>query len=133
MNSISRLKAEIKISEKIRKGSGCQAYFEYVETSQGRVQIIARTFNPKTEEIFVLTTVTGDTDEICLALIDKYIDTVKESESTYTVEWARKGDNAAKHYSYFAANDIAEVCTKFFSDKKKQEYIVYEIKMNPTA
>lgn len=137
MNKIDRMKMEVKISEKVRKDNGCEVRFEYDEYgTPGHlypIQVTARTFNPKTGEIFVLTTATGDNERICLETIDKYIDTIKESESTFTVEWARKGDNALKHKSYFACIDVREVCDKFFCDKKKEEYIVYEIKMNPIA
>lgn len=133
MNSIDRLKMEINISEKVRKDNGCEVRFEYLNIHGNRCQITARTFNPKTEEIFVLTTATGDSERICLETIDKYIETVKDNESTFTVEWARKGDNAIRHESYFRCNDVKDVCDKFYSDKKREEYIVYEIKMNPIA
>lgn len=132
MNYFSRLKSEIEISEKIMNDNGCQTHFEYVDYGD-RVQVIARTYNPGTKEIFVLTTATGDNEQICLETISEYVDTIKTNISSFTVEWARKGDNGVRHKSYFHGVDVKEVCDKFYGNKKREEYIVYEIKINPIS
>ena len=44
----------------------------------------------------------------------------------------RRGQSTT-HKSYFYCKDIYELLDKFFYDKKKENYVIYEIKLNPES
>jgi len=125
--------------------SNCTVHFDYREEhsfDKGKGngnnpttewEVTARTYNPVTEETFLLKSTIAKTKEIALK---KIFDILKKQkgENSFTVKWAKKGDNTEGIIdSYFFVHDVLDVVENFFHGKNPEEYIVYEIKLNPIS
>jgi hypothetical protein len=123
--------------------SQCTVHFDYKEEYLEKGNIgknpstewtaIAQTFNPVTDETFLLKTETASTKEKALKKILDYLKKQK-GESPFTVKWMKKGDNSTKqNESHFYCHDILGVVENFFHGKNPEDYIVHEIKLNPIS
>lgn len=143
------------IRKEIEKTSKHKVKFAYAIDSlffePGKTHTIkAITYNPQNDEEFLLTKISADSHEECLEIILKeLID--NNSLSSFTVVWSKKGDQDSvqedehtkvnnkeddyKSYtSYFTGKDVREVIEKFYACKENpNDYVIYEIKMNPMA
>ncbi len=128
------LALEHKISTKIFTDNGCSTHFKY---EAGKVS--AYTFNPKTNESFLLKSAMGKKSmSDALQEIVDYLETQKDSAS-YTVVWAKKDlsrsdvGGGTKQSSYFYCHHVLEAINRFFEGKEVLDYIIYEVKLNPIA
>lgn len=122
--------------------SGCTVHFDYTEAYLDPKNIgknpttewtaIAHTFNPTTEETFLLKEEKAYTKEKALKKILEYLKQQK-GESPFSVSWTKKGEGSKTNTSHFYCHDIKDVVEKFFHGKNSEDYIVYEIKLNPIA
>ena len=122
---------EDRISKLIFSDNGRTIHFEY-NLQEGQHKVVAHTYNSKNRETFLLKTETGTSYEECLNKIYTYIESIQKSDNSYTIVWSRKGKSEINK-SYFMGEDIIEVIKKFFNGKDVNQYLVYEIKMNPTS
>lgn len=124
---IIRLEDEIsKILSKDEK----TVHFEYINDTEVR----SWTYNSKTSEIFLLESVVGEDYVECLTEILNYVKGIelKKSYNSYTVTWERVG-RRERNISYFYCTDVIEVIEKFFKNKDKALYQIFDIKMNPIS
>ena len=119
--------------------SGCTVHFDYTEDRFAQTKgspssewtATVNTFNPTTEETFMLGREIAPTKEKALkAILDRL--KKQKGENPFTVKWAKKGDAGMKD-SYFYCHDVLDVVERFFNGKNPEDYVVYEIKLNPIA
>lgn len=124
---------ELKISS-LLAADGKTVTFKY-EANNDKLQVAAFTKNNVSKEEFLLKVAIADTYIECLDKILQYIDKTANSISTFTVTWCRKenGQLNETHISYFSCHDVVEVTDKFFTGKSVNDYVIYEIKLNPIA
>lgn len=130
------LKLEHDISTFISSDNKCTVHFEY---SIGKNPdkfltdhtVSAYTVNPNSAETFLLKSETADTKEHALKKLLDYVKAQKGLNS-FTVRWTKSGE-AKPVVSYFYCHDVLDVVEKFFHGKNSVDYIVYEIKLNPSA
>lgn len=142
MDSIFKL--EHDIASFIGTDNGCTVHFnynaEYIHGSRELPgwKVDAYTVNPKSEETFLLKSESEKTKEKALKKILEYLKKQK-GESPFSVMWVKKGDskdeNLTKHInvSHFYCHDILGVVERFFNGKNPEDYVIYEIKLNPIA
>lgn len=147
---------EDEISRILLSDNGCTAHFEYkhdyigyknldgqpsgkskegaiIKSGDPILRIVTvLTYNPKTKETFLLKTVTAKTDEEGLQLILAYAKNHKTDYDSFTVVWAKKSETKQEK-SYFYCKDLLEALEKFYHNKNREDYVVYETKMNPKS
>lgn len=125
---------EDKILKAILTDNGCTARFDY--SSCGflwlQKQITVTTCNPRTFETFLYKKVIVSSVIKGLEEILEYAQNHKADYNAYTVVWSKKG-NFKEEKSHFYCKDILEVLEKFFHDKKREDYIIYSVSMNPIS
>lgn len=136
--------------EAILKADGKSVTFDFdqVYPTQGTVgqavnrtwhgpmaQVVAFTINDKTNEKFLLKIVTADSQVEAMQQILEYVEKSINSTSSFTVRWSKKenGQLGDSNLSYFYCHDVLDVVNKFFDGKSVNDYVIYEIKLNPIA
>ena len=130
VQTTNKIALEDEISRTIMAENGCTAHFEYKDKfkNTGRY-ITVMTYNPNTKETFLLQEIYADSDEKGLYEIFEYVKNHKVEYDSFTVVWAKKGDGKQAG-SYFYCKDALEAMEKFFFNKKREDYIIYEVKMS---
>ena len=126
-----KVKLENKISKIIEEDNSCSTHFEY-ENVDGQTEITIITYNPIHHEQFVLKKEKSKTAESALRKILEYLETTRKQQNTYTLVWLKKGENKTRT-SYFTGSDMKDVLEKFYHNKESEDYIIYEIKLNPES
>jgi len=135
----NKVELEDVILREVMSDNGCTVHFTYAinhkkgvnPVSEDNYDVKAMTFNPKTQESFLLKEVKNvKTHEEGLEEILLYVQQHKTDYNSFTVVWAKKGENQQKISSYFYCKDLLEALEKFYHDKVREDYIVYDTKMN---
>ncbi len=135
------LSLEDKITRLI-KAENKTVHFDYEAetiTTDDSVEYIAKvsayTFNANTGETFLLKSEKGESSLEALQKIYNYVESNKETMSSFTVHWTKleNGKLGSYNTSYFYCHDITEVISKFFAGKSIKDYVIYDIKLNPIA
>jgi len=139
MENLNKLSLEDDITRTVLGENGCTAHFDYKNDDKVNMKgcenkpypriVTVMTYNPKTKETFLLKEVVAKTDEEGLVEILKYATKHKEDYNSFSVIWLKKGERGTKT-SHFYCVDLLEAMEKFYHNKIREEYIVYEVKMN---
>jgi hypothetical protein len=136
METSKTLWLENAISEYIREDNGCSVHFEYntsnVDNSLKSIRAI--TFNPKKNESFLLMEIACSDKESGLLSIWEWVKSHSSNKgcSSFTIIWSKRGEPGT-YKSYFYSENARKAINKFFFDKDENEYIVYEVVMNPIS
>ena len=125
---------ENEISSFIKEDNGCSTHFEYNKSGDSVKSIRVSTYNPKKNETFLLIEIPCDGEVDGLKSILEWIKSHKLSSQdiSHTILWMKRGGGVT-YKSYFYATSVRKALDKFFFDKKEDDYIIYEVKMNPIA
>lgn len=126
-----KVKLENKISRIIEEDNNCSTHFEYNKVD-GKTEITIITYNPNHHEQFVLKKEIAATIENGLNKVLEYLETTRKHQNTYTLVWLRKGEGKTRT-SYFSGYDMKDVLDKFYHNKESEDYIIYEIRLNPES
>jgi len=142
---IQKKALERKIYNVIKSDNGCETYveFEVMETmnkgditnsivSHTYLEARAITYNPIKQESFLLVKVIAENEMDGLRKVLDYILTHRSFNYSHTLTWSNKKDGVTKT-SYFYAKDAMEALEKFYHDKDRGNYIVYNVKLNPIS
>ncbi len=135
----SKIALEDEISRVIMAENGCTTHFEYKDTFSKRLsdpalrQITVMTYSKEKQASFLLKEVVASTDEEGLKEILKYAKSHKDDYVSFTVVWVKKGDGNKSEKSYFYCKDLFDVLEKFYFKKNREDYVIYEVKMNARA
>lgn len=111
--------------------NSCTVEFRYIEESNG-VTLNVVTNNPTHSNTFLFEQSWGISKEVALIqLINRLSGSLEINQNNYTVSWEIVGGTTQT--SYFRGKDIYEVLDKFYHDKNKKNYIIFEIKLNPQS
>lgn len=110
----------------------CTAEFVYAPSEFFGVDLYVITHNPVHKNNFLFSKSWGVSEEDALERCMKSLDKIrKKSENNYTVTWEKVGGTTQN--SYFSGKDIYEVLEKFLFQKNPEEYIIFNIKLNPIS
>jgi hypothetical protein len=135
----TKIGLEDEISRMIMAENGCTAHFEYehdklnTEIFKNTHTITVTTYNPKSKETFLLKSVTANDYVEGLMKISEYVRNHKIDYDSFTVTWSKKGDSHTRPLAYFYCKDALEALEKFYFNKERDEYIIYDVKMNPKS
>jgi len=148
------LQLESVISDIIKRDNACHTKFDYINGNRynalghqdsGFTELKITTYNPKKDETFLLFSIkhgyasgpipTNDirNEEDALRVALDWIRSHSEEEYSHTIVWTKKGAASKSFVSYFYAKNAFDALLKFYDGKDKNEYVVYEIKLNPIA
>ena len=129
----TKLNLEATISNIIFYNNGCHTNFEYKTTEFSQRELKITTYNPKKDETFLLFSILDTSDESALLKVLDWIKGHTQQEYSHTVVWTKIGSGSKTYVSYFYTKNALEALLKFYDNKDRSEYIVYEVKLNPIA
>ena len=134
------LKLEDNIS-KIATIEGKTVHFDYKQykefsDEEDLFSVHAYTFNSISGETFLLkASIAKHSYEDALSEILDYVINSKVTARSYTVQWYKlnNGRLGDCNTSYFYCKNALEVVEKFYHNKHIDDYVIYEMKLNPIA
>ena len=137
-NTKNKYQLENSISELIFKDNKCSTHFEYIQPcyQQSGYKLNIITFNQQHNQHFLLRSTEGESFLECLEKAYQYVNKVCKKEvkiNSYTVSWVSNDDNVNTTNSYFYGDNIEEVLEKFYFNKKKEDFIIHSINLNPIS
>ncbi len=131
MVTARQFKLEEQIRELVRKDNKCDVQFIYNRDAD-KWSVDVFTVNPGNGETFLMKSEPSISPnyELALERVLQYVNTHKKDYSSYTVEWAKKGENS-NTTSYFYCTGMYDVLHKFYEGKDNPDkYIIFSIKLN---
>lgn len=105
--------------------------FEY-STIDGKIKLDLITINPRHNQAFLFQSVTA-TDKIdALKKMLTYVQSYKERENSYTIQWVAKGSREL-HTSYFKAANIMDALQKLYYGRDMNTITVFSVVLNPIS
>lgn len=95
-------------------------------------EVRAITFNPITKESFLLYKGVASDEVEGLNKILYYVKNHRTTNYSHTVTWSNKKEGKT-YTSYFYAKDALQALEKFFHGKIREEYTIFNVKLNPLA
>ena len=126
-----QFKLEEQIRELVRKDNKCDVQFIYNRDAD-KWSVDVFTVNPSNGETFLMKSEPSiDVNyELALERVLQYVNTHKKDYSSFTVEWAKKGEDS-NTTSYFYCTGMYDVLHKFYEGKSNPDkYIIFSIKLN---
>ena len=131
---------EYMISELIKRNGGCYSNFDYDSLYQGGTNISLKviTYNPIHKTHFLLHQIDGINALDTLHKMYDHLYNIKEllqqktntKYASYTVEWWYV-DKPGINHSYFYGQNIEEVMKKFYYRKRREDYNILSVRLNP--
>lgn len=90
------------------------------------------TANPRHNQSFLFHTCEGTSKIETLRMMLEYVKNYKEADSSYTIQWSIKGENAL-HTSYFRAKNILGALDKLYYDRDPNSITVFSVMLNPIS
>lgn len=106
--------------------------FDYQTIESNKVRLDVITVNPIHRQSFLFHSVEGFDKVDALIKMLKYVQTYKEKESSYTIQWCLKGETEL-HTSYFRAKNVWEALDKLIFGRDMNAIIVYSVVLNPIS
>lgn len=127
---IARLQKEIK---KYIGGLNDESLiFDYAQADANKVKLDLITVNPLHRQSFLFHSVEGFDKVDALFKMLKYVQTYKEKESSYTIQWTLRGE-IELHTSYFRAKNVYDALDKLTYGRDMNALIVYSVVLNPIS
>lgn len=105
--------------------------FEY-STLDGRVRLDLITINPRHNQAFLFHSETGSDKVEALKKMLVYVQSYKEKENSYTIQWVVKGGKEL-HTSYFKAGNIMDALQKLYYGRDMNTITVFSVVLNPIS
>ncbi len=105
--------------------------FEYsVQDSKTKLDLI--TINPRHNQAFLFHSETGSDKVEVLKKMLRYVQSYKEKENSYTIQWVMKGGKEL-HTSYFKAGNIMDALQKLYYGRDMNTITVFSVVLNPIS
>jgi len=105
--------------------------FEY-STPDGKTKLDLITINPRHSQAFLFHSETGlDKIEVLKKMLN-YVQSYKEKENSYTIQWVVKGGKEL-HTSYFKAGNIMDALQKLYYGRDMNTITVFSVVLNPIS
>jgi hypothetical protein len=105
--------------------------FEY-SSSDGKVKLDLITINPRHNQAFLFHSETGTDKLDALRKMLDYVQSFKEKENSYTIQWVAKDDKEL-HTSYFKASNIMDALQKLYYGRDMNTITVFSVVLNPIS
>ena len=105
--------------------------FEY-STVDGKVKLDLITVNPRHNQAFLFQSVTASDKIDALKKLLDYVQSYKEKENSYTIQWVVKGGKEL-HTSYFKAANIMDALQKLYYGRDMNTITVFSVVLNPIS
>lgn len=113
-------------------GLGQNSLIFNFEESSALVRLHLITANPRHNQSFLFHTCEGTSKIETLRMMLEYVKNYKEADSSYTIQWSIKGENAL-HTSYFRAKNILGALDKLYYDRDPNSITVFSVMLNPIS
>jgi hypothetical protein len=105
--------------------------FEY-GIVDGKTKLDLITINPRHSQSFLFHSETGADKVDALKKMWDYVQSYKEKENSYTIQWVTKSDSEL-HTSYFRAGNILEALEKLYYGRDRNTITVFSVVLNPVS
>lgn len=105
--------------------------FEY-SSVEGKVKLDLITINPRHNQAFLFHSETGADKVEGLKKMLLYVQSYKEKENSYTIQWVVKGGKEL-HTSYFKAGNILDALQKLYYGRDMNTITVFSVVLNPIS
>ena len=141
---MNKIEIENSIAEIIKNDNGCETSFEYEKVPTiihgdfgdnvvDREEVKAITLNPKTNESFLMFKTYGNTEIEALSIMLEYVTLHKTVYYSHTITWRNVNKSETTNTSYFYGKNALEALEKFYHGKNPNDYMVFNVKLNPMA
>ena len=123
-----------RIQQEIKNYLGLRSsdlVFEY-SAADGRVKLDLITINPRHNQAFLFHSETGSDKVDALKKMLSYVQSYKEKENSYTIQWVVKGGKEL-HTSYFKAANIMDALQKLYYGRDMNTITVFSVVLNPIS
>jgi len=123
-----------RMQQEIRDHLGLKSsdlVFEY-STVDGKVKLDLITVNPRHNQAFLFKTVSASDKSDALKKLLEYVQSYKEKENSYTIQWVVKGGKEL-HTSYFKAANIMDALQKLYYGRDMNTITVFSVVLNPIS
>lgn len=124
----ARIQQEIKDYLGLRSSD---LVFEY-STQDGKIKLDLITVNPRHNQAFLFHSETGSDKVEALKKMLVYVQSYKEKENSYTIQWVVKGGKEL-HTSYFKAANILDALQKLYYGRDMNTITVFSVVLNPIS
>ena len=105
--------------------------FEYTNI-EGKAKLDLITINPRHNQAFLFHSETGSDKVEALKKMLLYVQSYKEKENSYTIQWVVKGGKEL-HTSYFKAGNIMDALQKLYYGRDMNTITVFSVVLNPIS
>jgi carbamoylphosphate synthase large subunit len=122
-----------RIQQEIEEYLGIEGslIFDYI-TEAGKVKLNLITVNKRHAQSFLFHSEIGIDKIDALKKMLEYVQTYKEKENSYTIQWTAK-DSKELQTSYFRARNIYEALDKLYYGRDMNAITVFSVVLNPVA
>lgn len=124
----ARIQQEIKDYLGLRSSD---LVFEY-SNIDGKVKLDLITINPRHNQAFLFHSEGGADKVEALKKMLAYVQSYKEKENSYTIQWVVKGGKEL-HTSYFKAANIMDALQKLYYGRDMNTITVFSVVLNPIS
>ncbi|HEY9488446.1 MAG TPA: hypothetical protein VIQ51_08940 [Chryseosolibacter sp.] len=124
----ARIQQEIKDYLGLRSSD---LVFEYSNVD-GKVKLDLITINPRHNQAFLFHSENGSDKVEALKKMLVYVESYKEKENSYTIQWVVKGGKEL-HTSYFKAGNIIDALQKLYYGRDMNTITVFSVVLNPIS
>ena len=105
--------------------------FEY-SLFDGKTKLDLITISPRHNQSFLFHSETGADKVDALKKMLDYVQSYKEKENSYTIQWVTKSDSDL-HTSYFRASNILDALEKLYYGRDRNTITVFSVVLNPIS
>jgi len=105
--------------------------FEY-RLIDGKTKLDLITISPRHNQSFLFHSETGADKVDALKKMMEYVQSYKEKENSYTIQWVTKSDSEL-HTSYFRASNILDALEKLYYGRDRNTITVFSVVLNPIS
>jgi len=127
---VARLQKEI--TKYIGGLSDASLIFDFHQLEDNRVKLDIITVNPIHRQSFLFQSVEGFDKVDALFKMLQYVQTYKEKDSSYTIQWSLRGQPDL-HTSYFRAKNVWQALDKLTHGRDMNALTVYSVVLNPIS
>lgn len=123
-----------RIQQEIKNYLGLRSsdlVFEY-SVQDGKTKLDLITVNPKHNQAFLFRSEAGVDKLDSLKKLLVYVQSYKEKELSYTIQWVVKGDKEL-HTSYFRASNVMDALQKLYYGRDMNTITVFSVVLNPVS
>ncbi len=105
--------------------------FEY-SLIDGKTKLDLITISPRHNQSFLFHSEAGGDKVDVLKKMLVYVQSYKEKENSYTIQWVTKSDSEL-HTSYFRASNILDALEKLYYGRDRNTITVFSVVLNPIS